>query len=885
MLEGEAGIGKTALLTDLEASTDGFRTLRACGVQAESQVAYAGLLSLCRPLLGSLGVIPAGHADAVRAALGLVGGAATTQRLLVGAGFLDLLAAESLAKPLLVLVDDLHWLDGPSAQAVLFALRRLDAEPVAVVVAVRTAAALPARLDGVSHLVLTGLDTAAARAMVGRLAPGTAPEVADRLQQATGGNPLALAEIAASLSDAQRSGREILTDPLPGPKDLQAWYAGRVASFADQTQRALLVAAAAGDTTITLLAPALARLDCEMDDLAPAAESGLVTIERAGVRWRHPLVRSGVYYGAPVPDRRGAHLAIAAGLAPQDPAWAWHQLAAAKGPDESVARALDRVSSDARTRAGFSTAAAASEQAARISPSPPDAQRRLYHAADAAWLGGDPARAIRLLNEALAGSSADQVLHGQMLFLRGYTEYATGDLLNAADLLHRAAGLLWSAEPEAAAQALGEAVLASWWAGEASQMRTDAELLESLAAAHPRVATYARFAAGTALMFAGHSGQGTAFIEQALADHHDARAESADPRDIWVVAGLGWLGRTAEGRSEAEARLLAFRRSGVLGMLPRLLRMLSSQDLDDDRWDDAAAEATEGLEWCGELSQAGHRSELLAVLATVAAWRGEPNECSRCASLAVTEAEAHGNYWTPLVARRALALSHLGHRRYELAAAAFEPIVDVPLARGLRGPTLASFPDLIEALVRLGRHEDAAMRTAQFEERLTGIADPRAGPLLLRCRALIDSPSDAGACYEAALAGHGAEPDAFVVSRTRLVYGEWLRRRGRRREARAQLSAALDDFASYRAIPWAERARDELRASGATLAPRPVATGRLTPGERRVATLAAQGLPTKELCAQLYLSHKTVETHLGRVYRKLGVRNRTELARRMRTDD
>lgn len=879
VMEGEAGIGKTALLADLESTADGFRILRAEGVQSESQLAYAGMLSLCRPVMDFLEDVPEGHAAALRAALGLAAGAGPPERLLVGAGLLGLLAAASAVEPLLVLLDDLHWLDVPSAQAVVFALRRLESEPVAAAITVRTGVTLPARLDGLDRMVLSGLDRESAGALVASVAPDTTREIVDRLQQATGGNPLALIEIAVSLTDAQRAGREVLADPLPGPGDLQAWYAGRVTTFAEETRRALLIAATTGDTALHLISRALTRVACTVDDLVPASDSGLLTVERAELRWRHPLVRSAVYYGAPIAERRTAHLAMAAVYAPEDPAWAWHQVAAAVGPDELVARALDQVSSDARARSAFSTAASASEHAARVSVSPHDVQRRMYSAADSAWLGGDPARAARLLDEALE-CPGDEQLRGRMLFLRGYSEYAGGRVGPAGDLLRRAAAALWATDPEAAARALGEAVLASWWAGDVSQMLVDAERLGELASEHPRVGPYARFAAGTALMFSGRGGDGASLIEGALAEQQAVRPEATDPRDIWVVAGLGWLGRTAEGRTAAAERLLDFRRRGLVGMLPRLLRMISSQDLDEDRWDDALSEATEGLEWCDELAQSGHRPELLAVLATVAAWRGKDEECARFVTQALNESEAHGHYWTSLIARRAQGLWRLGHAQYEEAVALFEPIVEIPLSRGLRGPTVASFPDLVEALTRVGRHDDAAQRAEQFERRLAGVTDPRARPLTLRCRALIDSDRRAGELFEQALEAHGTRHDPFVTARTRLLYGEWLRRGGSRRQARQHLTAALETFDSCGARPWASRTRDELRASGATLTAQPQPGTELTPAELRVAVLAAHGMPTRELCAQLYLSQKTVETHLGRIYRKLGVRNRAELARR-----
>jgi len=244
-------------------------------------------------------------------------------------------------------------------------------------------------------------------------------------------------------------------------------------------------------------------------------------------------------------------------------------------------------------------------------------------------------------------------------------------------------------------------------------------------------------------------------------------------------------------------------------------------------------------------------------------------------------AERHGQRWARLIALRACGLLALGQGDLAAAASLFEQVVAVPLARGLRGPTVVSLPDLVEALVRLGRHQEAAIRAAEFECRVTDVPDLRVPALVARCRALIGAGPDAGAAYQQALDSHQGDPDSFVIVRTRLLYGEWLRRQGERRSARTELDAALEVFEKYGAAPWAERARAELRATGAVLRSQPQAGLELTAAELRVALLAADGLTDREICGQLYLSPKTVEFHLGRVYRKLGVRGRTELARRL----
>ena len=734
VVEGDPGIGKTALLEYAAAAADGFCVLSATGIQADAGLGFAGLLEVTRPVSDLLGVVPAPQADALRGALGL-GAPLETSRFLVAAGLLSLLAAAAERSPVLVLVDDLQWIDQPSAQALLFAVRRLRADRVGVIMTVRS--------------------------------------------------------------------------------------------------------------------------------------------------WRHPLVRSAVYYSAPAADRAAAHRAVADGLPESQPGWAWHRAAAADGPDEQVAIALDRIAADASRRAGFATAARAAEQAAGLSASPQDAARRRLAAADAAWLAGDAERAERLLDEALAGTDQDD-LRGRVLHLRGHTEYAAGHVRRACDLFASAAALLERDAPDAAADALAHATLARWWNADPDGMSAAAGQLRALAKAHPQLASHADFFTGLTAMFTGHNREGAALIESVLAaEPPDGPGASDGPRSVQRLAGLGWLGRCGEGHDLGVRRLRALRAQGAFGMLPRLLRMTASQGLDDDRWAEAAALANEALEVCDELGQPAHRPEVLGMLATVAAFRGDTAACRSHADAALEAADRHGQQWARLIALRACGLLALGQGDLAGAASLFEQVVAVPLARGLRGPTVVSLPDLVEALVRLDRHQEAAIRAAEFERRVTDIPDPRAPALVARCRALIGAGTDAGADYQQALDSHQGDPDSFVIARTRLLYGEWLRRQGERRSARTELDAALEVFEKYGATPWAERARAELRATGAVLRSQPQAGLELTAAELRVALLAADGLTDREICGQLYLSPKTVEFHLGRVYRKLAVRGRTELARRL----
>ena len=374
VFEGDPGIGKTALVEYAAAAVSGFYVLRATGFEVDAGLGFAGLVELTRPVSGLLGVVPAPQADALRAALGL-GTPVEASRFMVAAGLLSLLTAAAERSPVLVLIDDLQWVDQASAQALVFAVRRLRADKVGVVMTVRSEEPLPVRIDGLPRMTLVGLGPEAARALLAARAPDVAGPVADRLHAATGGNPLALVEIVRALTPSQRAGRDVLPEPLPSVAALEAAYAGRVAALGAKTRCALLVLAASGDTVLGSLGPALARRQCAVADLQSAADAGLVTIERGRLGWRHPLVRSAVYYCAPAAERAAAHRAVAAGLPQGEPGWAWHRSMAAEGPDEQVASALDKVAADASRRAGFAAAARAAEQAAGLSVRPQDAAR------------------------------------------------------------------------------------------------------------------------------------------------------------------------------------------------------------------------------------------------------------------------------------------------------------------------------------------------------------------------------------------------------------------------------------------------------------------------------------------------------------------------------
>ena len=877
VLDGEPGIGKTELLAYAASAASGFCVLRTTGVESELELGFAGLVELVRPVLDLLQEVPQGQMTSLKAALGL-GPPATASRLLVAAGLLSLIASAAQREPVLVLVDDLQWLDAPSAQALLFAARRLRADRVAVLVAYRSGEHLPVQIAGVSRVSITGLDHETASELLSERAPGLSASVVEELHSSTSGNPLAMLEIVSRLSPSQRAGVEALPAPLPSVDGIEEAFYRRVSGLSEAAQRALVVVSASGDADLALLGPALVECGYSVSDLGPAVDAGLLQLDIGRAVWRHPLVRSAVYHRSPVSERRAAHRAIAACLSEESAAWAWHHAAAAEGPDERVASALERVGAEASQRSGYAAAAGACQLAARLSEERPEAARRLFLAGDAAWLAGDSPRAERLLEEAWPGAGTD-TLRGQILALRGHSEFGAGDVRRSADILLSAADLLSASDPGRAAETLIRAAVARWWADDSEGMTAVAAKVRQLALLDPSLVPTADYVEGMAATYRGEPEQGTPLLRRAAAamavDSHNW------PHIVQEQAALGWLGRTTEGRALGERKARELRSIGALGMLPAVVTITASEDLDDDRWPEAEAEATEAIEMSQELGQPAYTAEHYGILATVAAFRGNAEACRLNIKKSLDMADRHGRPWARLIALRAGGLLALGQGDLDAAAGAFTEVANVPRARGLRGPTVISIPDLAEVLARTGNLNAAVLRAEEFERRTRGMTDIRAPALVLRCRALTASGAAAQELFQAAIKAHEGDPDTFVVARTHLLFGEWLRRQGERRAARAELAEALATFDDYGAVPWSERARGELRASGMTLRSRPHAHSSLTPAELRVALLAADGLSTKEICAQLYLSVNTVEFHLGRVYRKLGVRGRTELARRL----
>jgi DNA-binding CsgD family transcriptional regulator/predicted ATPase len=870
-LVGEAGIGKTALLDHAAESAAGMRVLRARGIESEAQIPFAALLELVRPALGMLERIPEPQAVALEGALALRRGPAQ-ERFAVGAATLSLLAAFAEEKPVAILVDDAHWLDGSSAQALLFAFRRLVADPIAVLIAVREGD--PSLLDGADlpALHVAGLTSGEAATLL----RGLTPAAAERLHGATAGNPLALIELAGD-------GNDLALAPEGAPVLVSARisraFLERVDHLDETARRALVLAAASDSGDLPMLERAASRLGIDLVALAVAEGAGLVTLRAGSVEFRHPLARSAVYAAAPIDERRAAHRALAAALPDRDiDRRAWHLAAAAVGTDDAASAALEQAGIRSRDRSSYATAAGAFERAARLTADGERRARLLLGAAEAAWHAGLAERASALLEEARA-STADTATGVAIDQLSGHITIRRGPVMRGYEILTAAAA---RADPERAVAMFAEAAAACFYAGKAAEMLSAAERAQGALSEDASVRS--RFMADTALGMARVIGGDAAAGAEAL---HRAVVLAADSPELkddlqllpWLTLGPIFLRRTNVGRSAIADALEAARARAALGELPLVMFLLARDQATSDRW--AVAEATyqEAIALARESDQRTDLALGLAGLAWLQARRGRVQETRALAAEATQVCAELGAQLSVVWATAALGELELGLGDAARAAEHFEDQRRQLRELGVTDADLSPAAELVDAYVRLGRQNDAELVAAQFMSAAEAKGQPWSMARALRGRGLVADEADYPAQFERALRLHAHTPDEFETARTRLAYGQRLRRARNRVLAREQLRAAVETFERLDAGPWAERARTELAATGETVRRRdPSTVDELTPQELQIALLLAGGRTTREAAATLFLSPKTIEYHLRHVYQKLDIHSREELA-------
>jgi DNA-binding CsgD family transcriptional regulator len=875
VLVGEPGIGKTALLGHAAENAEGMRVLRCRGIESEMVIPFAGLAELVRPILSVLDRIPAPQATALAGALAL-GPAGAHDRFAIAAATLSLLCASAEEKPLALLIDDAHQLDRSSAETLLFVARRLLADPIALVLAVREDQ--PSLLDGsdLRTLRMAGLDRSDAASLLVRA--NVPDDVLERLYRASGGNPLALLELAPA---AARLPALPTGTPVPISTSIATAFLRRFGALPEPTRRMLVLAAASETCGLTVLAPAASHFGSDLGDLAAAEEAGLVTVADGAVEFTHPLARTAIYADAPAPERREAHAALAAALPDRDvDQRAWHLAAATLGPDDRVADALAQAGRRARERSAYAVAVAAFARAAGLCSSDDARGRLLLAAAEVAWLAGDAQRTLGLLDDAQAHDS-EPAFGARLDHLRGQVATRCGPVAHGYSLIVAAAAKMADVEPELAVVMFAEAVRACFCTGDTPAMIVAAEHAVSLADRHGshRAGFFAAMAQGMALVADGQGEAGAASARQAVAILERSDELRDDPEVLaWGAMGPLWLREAEAGRGMIDRVFELVRAQAALGALPGLLHLLALDQATTDRWAAAATSYDEAIALGRETGQRVEVAASLAGLAWLEARQGREASCRERAAEAMTLCEELGAALYGVWAIRALGDLELGLGHPAAAIEHYEAQMDALRSHGIADVDLSPAPELVDALLRLGRDHDAARVAADFVAHATAKGQPWALARAARCRGLLADAGEGERCFEQALRLHERTPDAFESARTRLAYGACLRRARKRTRAREQLRAAAGVFERLGARPWVEQADAELAATGETARRRDVSTlDQLTPQELRIARLLADGMTTREAAAAIFISPKTVEYHLGHVYRKLAINSREEL--------
>ena len=871
VVRGDPGMGKTVLLDHLAGQARGCRVARAVGVQSEMELAFAGLHQLCAPMLSRAGRLPVPQRDALRTAFGVAAGP-PPDRFLVGLAVLSLLSGAAGERPLIGLVDDAQWLDRASAQALGFAARRLAADPVGLVFATRDPGP---ELTGLPELEVGGLGDDDARALLeAALAGPLDARIADLIIAETRGNPLALLELPRGLTPAELAGGFGLPGAVPLAGRIEDSFARQLDALPAETRRLLQLAAADPSGDQSLVWRAAERLGIPVQAAAPATEAGLA--EFGGrVRFRHPLARSAAYRSASFSDWQQMHAALAEVTDPAaDPdRRAWHRAQAAAGPDEEVAAELERSAGRAQARGGLAAAAAFLERAVALTADPARHAERILAAAMASMQAGAFGKTLELLATAETGP-LDEFQHARVDLLRAHVAFASGLGSDAPPLLLKAARGLEPFDLDLAR----ETYLAAWGAAGMAEPLAGRDVLLEICRAVQALPPPPGDPRPLHLLLDG--------LALLTTDGHTAAAPTLQRAGKMLtsipvedVLRWGWMATAAytavldfDGLQAISARQVQLiRDAGALAHLPLYLAQLGI-----------------ARPWMGDF--AGTAS-VIAATDNVAAATGSPiapytllqlralqgweAEASALIAATIEQAAAGGQGLAAAWACWAAAVLYNGLARYEDAASAARQATSDSLIPWL---SLWALPELVEAAARGGDAELARDALERLAEMTQPCGNDAALGIEARCRALLGSGADADDLYREAIDRLSRTALRPELARAHLLYGEWLRREDRRLDAREQLRTAHDMLVAMGMEAFAERARRELIATGETARKRSVQTvTTLTAQEGYIARLARDGLTNPEIGARLFLSARTIEWHLRKIFTKLGIGSRREL--------
>ena len=880
VVHGEPGIGKTALLDAAEQAAVGMRVLRTRGVDLDSEIPFGGLFDLFRPIFDVFDQVPPAQRAALKGALGL-GPPVSADRFAISTGTLAVLSAASDRKPILVIVDDAQWLDDASMEGLLFASRRLRLDSVAFLFAVRDnerGTRLSGEFDGLWLRALREHEVA-------QLAAGIhdeplAPQVSKFLVTATGGNPLTIIETIRALSDAQLSGRKQLPSTLPLGVSAVEIFRRRISRLDAEPAKilGLIAVDSTGDSAVLRRAAAHRGL-AYRPPLEKLEAASLVKIEFGRPTLTHPLVRAALEGTIEPAELRASHRALAVVLAdrPDPTACAWHLAAAATEPDESVAAALERAAEVAGGRSAYGAAALAFERSAGLSVSDEARAERLLRAAEAARYAGRADQGQRLLEQAQSYSATAPTM-SLVECEKARGELYFGRALNARQLFENAAARVRDESPVQSALILAQAACAAVLTDDpvmAAKLAYQAKERVELDDGEPVV----ELALGYALLHQGDVARSLSVL-RAAGELTWRRRDDIDPDCLpFAVLALTWVGDFDQARELINRLLPKARSESAFGYLCFLLYSASYLEARTGHLISAYALASEGVTVAETTSTTLWRYLSLCCLAFIEAAQGREEECREHAAIALDIARQQ-EFAYPATIQDALGLLELSLGHPDQAIVHLEPVNVRP---GSTEPTLGrpTGPDLIESYIRSGRELPESIIT---QLKLVSDDDrfPAAAAAADRCLGLAAPETDLERHFERSLHLQSKVSNPFALARTEFCYGERLRRAGRRRQARAHLLAAHALFVELGAMVWAARVNDELRAAGGAVrgnTTQGVAT--LTPQELQVAITVAKGATNREAGAELYVSPKTIEFHLSQIYRKLGIRSRSELTAQM----
>lgn len=868
VVRGEPGAGKSALLDHLAAEASDALVIAGQGVETESELPFATLDQLVRPLQDVLEGLHSDQAAPLRGALGLRNGV-HSDSYGVALSLLALLAEVGGNRPVVCLIDDAQWIDKVSEQALVFVARRLLAEGVLMVFAARD---VGFEQKGLEEMWVEPLDGAATFALLADNHCATVQrEVAERLTRETGGNPLAITEVAGILTEAQLSGRELLPSPLPISSGIEQLFASQVEALPDATRRVMLVLAADDSGRPDVIFTAAQRLSLDVSSLDPAERAGLVSVSAKAIRFRHPLIRSAIYGTAVFGERQAVHRALADVLkqAGEVDRYAWHLAAATLEPDPDVVRELVEAAGRARRRNADAAASIALERAAELSPWIEERSRLLVEAAADAWMAGLLPQAERLVGAAQSLID-DPVLLANCYRLRGSVELASGSASSSVRRFIDAARRTAAVDPRRSLELLTLAGEGAWLALDSA---TSLEVGEVAASLDLGTDGHDRFFAGLLVGFSSQfsdENDSMRTIRDAIATARDEH----DDVDLLLAAGRAALYVGDDEAAERfNGRIVARARSiGSIGCLAIGGTRLAFAEILRGKWNSALATAEETSRLAEDTGQEELAAHAFVWRGLVAALRGEEDLCCHLIQEARTIRTSRRMKLVDDAATWAEGVLDLTLGRYDGALQKLQRVSHPVIA-------IAASLDRVEAAHQIGAHDDAHAWVDEFEHFANSSEASWAAARLAHCRGLLaGDPADATSSFEQAIVHHERAPRPFDRARTQLAFGSHLRRARQRLLARTQLRAALETFESLGSVPWAERARTELRASGETARRRdPSTIDQLTSQELQVVRLVARGMTNREVASQLFVSPRTIDFHLRNVYSKLGISSRNQL--------